>query len=82
MKILPALGSTAVAAFQTPLLVDQGLMSADGAFLPFRFRFTGQVFLQCPFHSVLPGVDGLTVELQPRHQLDHLVNGHTVTQHP
>jgi len=78
----PALGGAAVAAFQAPLFIDQGLLPADGTFLSLGLCFVGQVFLQCPLHTVLPGVDGLTIELQSRYQLNHLVDGHAVPQHP
>ena len=74
-------GSPAVAAFEASFLVNQRFLTADGAFLAFGFGLVGQVFFQRPLHTVLPGIDGLTVELQSRHQFDHLINRHAVTQY-
>ena len=59
-----ALGSTAVAALEAPLFVDQCFLVADGALLAFGLGLVGQVTLERALYPVLPSVDGLAVPIE------------------
>ena len=45
------------------------------------FSTVAQILLQGTLHTVLPRIDALRLQLQRRHQLDDMLDRHTVAQH-
>ena len=68
-------------ADEASLLVDERLMSAVGAFHSFGFGAVCDIFLQGAFHTVLPRVDALALQLQGADELDDVLQRHAVAQH-
>ena len=66
---------------EATLLVNQCLVTTVRTLLTLGFCSVLNVFLQGTFHTVLPRVDALAIELERTYQLDYLFDRHTVAQH-
>ena len=73
---------TTVLADEAPLLIDQRLVATLRTFLSLSHCAVDNVFLECPLHTILPGIDALALELQRTDQFDDMFDGHPVAQHP
>ena len=78
---LSTTAGTAVGADETALLVDECLLTADGALLAYSLGTVSDILLQCALHTILPCVDALVFELQRANELDDMVDRHTIAQH-
>ena len=56
-------------------------MTAHRTFLSLGLSAVGNIFLEGTLHTVLPGVDALTLQLQRAHQLDDVGDRHAIAQH-
>ena len=66
---------------QTAFLINKCFITAVRTFLAFGFRAISYVLLQSTFHTVLPGIDAFTIQLQRADKFHHLFNWHTIAEH-
>lgn len=79
LPVSTAFAVAAVLADQAALLVDEVGGAALLAFLSGLVLGTvGYVLFEGAFHSVLPGVDGLVVEVQALYEVQDIDDGHAV----
>ncbi len=78
--MLAATGGAAGGADQAAFLIDEGLLSAVGADLPFCFGAVGEIFFQGAFYTHFPCVDALRVEFKSANEFQNLIDRHAIAE--
>ncbi len=82
MKDHPHFDDPHGSTFQASFLVDQVFGTAFGAGFTFLgLGIVGDIFFQCPFNTVFPGINSITVEMQGSNQVNNIGNGHAMTEY-
>ena len=61
-------------------VLEDELLAAIGAFLLLVHHAIRHVFLQCAGDAILPCVDAVFLHVEVLHQLNHVLDGHSVAQ--